>query len=368
MFEFFVIAAMASVDLTPRQARKAYGGDGGTYYEWSPADLPMLELANIGGAKLSLNAGGLALPSFSDSGKVAYVLQGKGTCGIVLPEASKEKVIAVKEGDSLALPFGVVTWWHNLPESPIELVILFLGDTSKAHKAGQFTNMQLTGATGIFTGFSTEFVGRAWDLAESDAVKLVSSQPASGIVKIKSGQKLPEPSAADREGMALNCLEAPLDVDIKNGGRVVVLNTANLPMVKEVGLGADLVRIDGHSMCSPGFSCDSAYQVTYFIRGSGRVQVVGADGKRVLDTHVEGGNLFIVPRFCVVSKIADASGLQWFSIITTPNPIFSHLAGKTSVWKAISPEVLEASFNATPEMEKLFRSKRIDSEIFFAPN
>lgn len=67
---------MASVDLTPRQARKAYGGDGGTYYEWSPADLPMLELANIGGAKLSLNAGGLALPSFSDSGKVAYVLQG----------------------------------------------------------------------------------------------------------------------------------------------------------------------------------------------------------------------------------------------------------------------------------------------------
>jgi hypothetical protein len=50
------------------------------------------------------------------------------------------------------------------------------------------------------------------------------------------------------------------------------------------------------------------------------------------------------------------------------SPIFSHLAGKTSVWKAISPEVLEASFNTTPEMEKLFRSKRLDSEIFFAPN
>jgi hypothetical protein len=50
------------------------------------------------------------------------------------------------------------------------------------------------------------------------------------------------------------------------------------------------------------------------------------------------------------------------------SPIFSHLAGKTSVWKAISPEVLEAAFNTTPEMEKLFRSKRLDSEIFFAPN
>lgn len=168
--------------------------------------------------------------------------------------------------------------------------------------------------------------------------------------------------------MALNCLEAKLDVDIPNGGRVVVLNTVNLPLVKEVGLGADLVRIDAHSMCSPGFSCDSAYQVTYIVRGSGRVQVVGPDGKRVLETRIEGGSLFIVPRFHVVSKIADASGMEWFSIITTPNPIFSHLAGKTSVWKAISSELLEAAFNTTPEMEKLFRSKRTDSEIFFAPN
>jgi len=37
-----------------------------------------------------------------------------------------------------------------------------------------------------------------------------------------------------------------------SGGRVVVLNTMNLPLVKDVGLGADLVRIDAHSMCSRG--------------------------------------------------------------------------------------------------------------------
>ncbi|KAJ1261295.1 hypothetical protein BS78_09G017700 [Paspalum vaginatum] len=359
---------MASVDLTPRQSRKAYGGEGGAYCEWSPADLPMLGVANIGAAKLSLAAGGLSLPSYSDSAKVAYVLQGKGTCGLVLPEATKEKVVAVKEGDALALPFGVVTWWHNAPDASTELVVLFLGDTSKGHKPGQFTNFQLTGATGIFTGFSTEFVGRAWDLAEPDAAKLVSSQPGSALVKLPAGQPpLPAPSPQDREGVALNCLEAPLDVDIPGGGRVVVLNTKNLPLVKDVGLGADLVRIDAHSMCSPGFSCDSAYQVTYVVRGSGRVQVVGPGGARALEARVEAGYLFIVPRFFVVSKIADDEGLEWFSIITTPDPVFSHLAGRTSVWKAISPQVLQAAFNTTPEMERLFRSKRLDSEIFFAP-
>ncbi|CAN6331199.1 unnamed protein product [Urochloa humidicola] len=65
-----------AVDLTPREPRKAYGGEGGAYFEWSPADLPMLGVASIGAAKLSLAAGGLSLPSYSDSAKVAYVLQG----------------------------------------------------------------------------------------------------------------------------------------------------------------------------------------------------------------------------------------------------------------------------------------------------
>jgi hypothetical protein len=247
------------------------------------------------------------------------VCTGKGIFGVVLPEATKEKVISVKEGDALALPFGVVTWWHNNADAAIsDLVVLFLGDTSTGHKPGQFTNFQLTGSTGIFTGFSTEFVARAWDLTQDDAAKLVSTQPGSGIVRVKDGHKMPEARDEDRQGLVLNCLEAPLDVDIKNGGRVVVLNTQNLPLVKEVGLGADLVRIDAHSMCSPGFSCDSAYQVTYIVRGSGRVQVVGIDGTRVLETRAEGGCLFIVPRFFVVSKIADETGMEWFSIITTP--------------------------------------------------
>jgi hypothetical protein len=214
--------------------------------------------------------------------------------------------------------------------------VLFLGDTSKGHTPGRFTNFQLMGSTGIFTGFSTEFVDHAWDLDQDDAAKLVSTQPGSGIVRVSDGHRMPEPreghrmpepredhrivrvSEGHRHGVVLNCLEAPLDVDIKAGGRVVVLNTQNPPLIKEVGLGADLVRIDARSMCSPGFSCDLAYQVTYIVRGSGRVHVVGIDGKRVLETRAEGGCLFIVPRFFVVSKIADGAGMEWFSIITTP--------------------------------------------------
>ncbi|XP_013601868.1 PREDICTED: 12S seed storage protein CRC-like [Brassica oleracea var. oleracea] len=212
------------------------------------------------------------------------------------------------------------------------------------------------------------FVGRAWDLDETTVKTLVGSQTGKGIVKLGEDFKMPEPKVVDRDGFVINCLEAPLDVDIKDGGRVVVLNTKNLPLVGEVGFGADLVQIDGHSMCSPGFSCDSALQVTYIVGGSGRVQVVGADGKRVLETHITAGSLFIVPRFFVVSKIADPEGMSWFSIVTTPDPIFTHLAGRTSVWKALSPEVLQAAFKVDPEVEQLFRSKRTSDAIFFPPS
>ncbi|CAN0910869.1 12S seed storage globulin 1 [Linum grandiflorum] len=157
---------------------------------------------------------------------------------------------------------------------------------------------------------------------------MVGSQSAKGIVKLDGSVKLPEPKDADRNGIVYNCEEAPLDVDIKNGGRVVVLNTKNLPLVGEVGLGADLVKLDGNAMCSPGFSVDSALQVTYIVSGSGRVQVVGVDGKRVLETTVKAGQLFIVPRFFVVSKICDPDGMSWFSIITTPEPEVQSLGRK----------------------------------------
>ncbi|RHN54362.1 putative 11-S seed storage protein, plant [Medicago truncatula] len=205
----------------------------------------------------------------------------------------------------------------------------------------EFNEQQATEVAHTLVGVATlTFVGRAWDLDENNVKTLVGKQSAKGIVKLDGKISLPQPKEKHKNGMALNCLEAPLDVDIKNGGRVVVLNTKNLPLVGEV---------------------------TYIVRGSGRVQVVGVDGKRVLETTLKAGDLFIMPRFFVVSKIAENDGMEWFSIITTPNPVFTHMAGSSSVWKALSPRVLQTAFNVDPEVEKLFRSKRTADAIFFPP-
>ncbi|KAE8690046.1 Tetratricopeptide repeat-like superfamily protein [Hibiscus syriacus] len=220
-------------------------------------ELPMLRQGNIGAAKLALQKNGFALPRYSDASKVAYVLQGVGIAGIVLLEY-EEKVIAIKKGDAIAI---------TLVLSP--------------------------GA-------------------------LIGNQQGKGIVKLDANVKMHVPKSDHHKGMALNCEEAPLATDIKNAGNVVLLNPKNLPLVGQVRLGADLVRLGGNAMCSPGFACDSALQE---------------------------GNLLIVPRFFVVSKIADPDGLSWFSIITTPN---------IGARKAISPEVLQVAFNVPAETKKLF--------------
>ncbi|KAI8028612.1 hypothetical protein LOK49_LG02G01081 [Camellia lanceoleosa] len=93
---------------------------------------------------------------------------------LVLIKRTEEKVLAIRKGDAIALPFGVVTWWYNKEDT--ELVVLFLGDTSKGHKAGSFTDFFLTGSNGIFNGFSTEFVSRAWDLEENVVKTMVGKQ------------------------------------------------------------------------------------------------------------------------------------------------------------------------------------------------
>lgn len=67
---------------------------------------------------------------------------------------------------------------------------------------------------------------------------------------------------------------------IKRGGRVVVLSSHNLPLVGECGFGGDLFKLDGGAMCSPGFSSDSASQVTYITKGRAQVGVKAGSSRR----------------------------------------------------------------------------------------
>ena len=176
------------LNLAPKFVQKIFEGEGGTYYSWSSAEYELLKEAKVGGGRLVLRPRGFALPHYADSNKIGYVLQGScGVVGMVFPQASEELVLKLKEGDIIPVPSGAVSWWYNDGDS--ELVIVFLGETSKAYVPGEFTYFLLTGTQGILGGFSTEFNSRAYNISNEEAEKLAKSQTGVLLIKLPEGQK-----------------------------------------------------------------------------------------------------------------------------------------------------------------------------------
>ncbi|KAL5787407.1 hypothetical protein ACOSP7_004356 [Xanthoceras sorbifolium] len=168
------------MDLSPKFSKAMFEGEGGSYYTWSSKEFSVLGEAKVGAGLLVLKPGGFALPHYSDSSKLGYVLQGEhGVAGLILPSNDKtntkeEKVVGLGTGDVIGVPLGSVSWWYNHGNS--DCVIAFLGETSKAYIPGDFTYFLLTGAQGILGGFSTEFITRTYNINEKQANILAKSQ------------------------------------------------------------------------------------------------------------------------------------------------------------------------------------------------
>ncbi|CAL5438854.1 unnamed protein product [Camellia sinensis] len=346
-------------ELSPRVAdKKIIEGEGGSYWSWSSSKFPLLSEAKVGAGKLLLHPSGFALPHYADSSKIGFVLQGRCTVGMVFPNASEEKVLAIKKGDAIQVPAGGVSWWFNGGDT--DMVMVFIGETSKAYNPGEFTYFLLSGTLSVLKGFSTDFVCRAYNINKEEANELVTSQTETLIIKIEEGTTMPQPCKDNNNGSnntVINIETALADTDVKNGGLLTKFTAKELPLLEQVGLSAKLVKLGANEMSPILYGAGSSVEVTYIVKGSGRVQIVGINGELALDTKVHGGDLFVVPRFFVVAIVAGGDGMECFSVITSSQPVFGELSGNTSIWKALSPVVLQTSLGVTPKFSQLFISK-----------
>ncbi|XP_062109800.1 13S globulin seed storage protein-like [Humulus lupulus] len=346
-------------DLTPKFSQKITEGEGGEYNSWSSTELPLLSETKVGAGRLVLHPRGFALPHYADSAKLGFVLQGcDGVVGMVLANDSKEVVLKLKKGDLVPVPLGAVSWWFNDGDSDLDIV--FLGDTSKAHFPGNITYFFVAGAVSMLGGFSTDFVKKAFGLdTDEEANKLVKSQTGVLVIKLDDTKTLPKPKPKPGLVYDLECS--------KRGGFWSKVTKSQFPFLGEVGLSANHIRLEANAMTSPVYTCDSSTQVIYVVNGGGKIQVVGFNGKLVLDTQVKTGHLVVVPKFFVVSKMAGEEGMECISIITSAEPVVQNLAGTTSVLEALSSEVLQTSFNVTPDFEQHLTSKMRSSSIISPP-
>ena len=118
--------------------------------------------------------------------------------------------------------------------------------------------------------------------------------------------------------MVYNIGSAKPVVEVKQGGAFKSLTGAEFSFLGEAGLSVNYVTLEANATKPPKFTADGTVQAVYVVRGSGQVQIVGINGKRVLDTEIEAGQLFVVPKFFVVAVTAGNEGMECFSIVTSP--------------------------------------------------
>ncbi|CAJ1938303.1 unnamed protein product [Sphenostylis stenocarpa] len=354
------------LDLTPKTAEALFEGDGGGYYTWSSSQVPLLAQKNVGAGRLVLQPRGFALPHYADSSKVGYVIQGvDGVVGMVLPNTDEEVVLKLNQGDVIPVPIGAVSWWFN--DGDTDLIIVFLGETSKALIPGQFTYFFLTGAIGIIGGFSTDLTSKVYGLDKDEVEKLTKSQTGVLIIKLDKTQTLPKPQLHNTKKLVYNIDAAHPENAVENAGLVKTLTEKDFSLIKDVGLTLIKVKLEPFAIKAPSYPVTPTVQLIYIARGSGKIEIVDSNGKSVLDTQVESGHLLVVPQFFVVAEIAGEEGLESYSTVTTTKPLFEELAGKGSIWSILSPSLQQVALNVDSDFQKLFISKIKESSNLIAP-
>ncbi|KAI9184767.1 hypothetical protein LWI28_000889 [Acer negundo] len=315
------------MELSPISSKLMFEGEGGSYYSWSS---PVLGDAKVGAGVLVLKPGGFALPHYADCSKVGYVLQGEvGVAALVSPNGDKteETVLGLEAGDVIPVPSGSTSWWYNHGNSSVDIIIVFLGETANAYIPGQFTYFFLTGARGILAGFSTEIITRAYNINQEQANILAKTRTGFLIVKLDPDQtkNIPQP----HQNIVNNWL--------KN-------ITKHLPDI----------RVDkaGILCCKREWSCSNC----------------GLNSKLVLDSKIVVGQLVVVPRFFTVAIIAQAQGMECFSITTSSRPVeVADFASNRSVLNALSPSILRCALNVPPEFVNFFKGQMAKTDVLIPP-
>ncbi|XWS62813.1 hypothetical protein CRYUN_Cryun06bG0042700 [Craigia yunnanensis] len=312
-----------NMDLSPKFPRTFIVTEGGGYYNWAAADSEVLGEAKVAAGKLVLKPQGFALPHYADCSKVGYVVEGNCGVGLTLPANTKDKTafIGLKKGDVIPVPLH------------------------QSHGGSQ----------GHLAAFSPEFIARTYHANVEKAQKLANSQ--KGVLIIKLGQEeaecIPKPYEELVNIWTQNIDGASPDVQVNNGGKSTTLTGTKFPFLEEVGLNVTRLVLETSATRTPAYASDA--QVFYVAKGRGKVQIVGLEGKLVLNTKVETGQVFVVPKLFMVTISADGEGLELVSIVTSTRPVTGELASKNSVLNTIPSSILQVSLNVTPELNQHFK-------------
>nr|CAA52764.1 11S globulin [Avena sativa] len=163
-------------------------------------------------------------------------------------------------------------------------------------------------------------------------------------------------------------IENPQHADTYNprAGRITRLNSKNFPILNIVQMSATRVNLYQNAILSPFWNIN-AHSVIYMIQGHARVQVVNNNGQTVFNDILRRGQLLIVPQHFVVLKKAEREGCQYISFKTNPNSMVSHIAGKSSILRALPIDVLANAYRISRQEARNLKNNRGEEFGAFTP-
>ncbi|GBG86058.1 hypothetical protein CBR_g40959 [Chara braunii] len=424
---FSALCAMSAITLAAGAApqylrhtgdlRELIKAEGGSVSSWGGA-LEEFPNASLGAGMVTLEAGFMMLPEYSDCHYFLYVIEGSAHVGLMSPVGFPTNARRIEQGDVFAIPRGWASWAVNCGSSRLRAFAAW--DTSEGHARGECMHFHLAGSSStstaaaehqkdtgsILRGFSKDLLAKAWDVDVSHVESLLRSQRGSAIVRLPSrsgsspatshaldqivhtwmtttttisqlamgvGMGLVDDDVNGKQGASSAFGMWPLSggefvynldrssADVANkGGKVWFLNAHRMPVLRQLRMGAHRASLRPGAVIGPVWSVN-AHHIVYVISGKGRVQIAGPDGRNELDAEVRAGQVVAIPRFFAALKVAsEGERLEMISVGSSSMPWSSFLSGSTSMLKNMPLEVVTHAFNIDRELEEKFREKRRD--------
>ncbi|GJP56185.1 hypothetical protein CLOM_g15234 [Closterium sp. NIES-68] len=382
-------------EFLPGQPKETVRGSGGRVEVWSE-DFKQLQTADVGAALITVESQSLALPSYSDSAQVGYVLSGEAMAGLLSPMGAPTTLRRLREGDAFVVPRGWARWIWNNGQQPLRVVSL--ADTSKGPAAGRYSAFHLMGAQkerfgGVLHGFSRDLLAHAWDVEEKDVQQLLDGQKETSFVKVTpqlraeletlanslNQAELREEEGGDTEGARVNdqphfgkgakrsvsifadftynLKQRQPDIYVKCGGTITAANGYKLPAFRKVGFAVARFNLEANAMTAPRWFANAA-SMHLITRGKGRVEMTYPDGRQALRHNVKEGDFVVVPAGFPHAAIADGEGMECITMIPKSRPQPGFLAGVNSVYRMMPYSVQKAAFNADEKLLQKLRATR----------
>nr|XP_017252497.1 PREDICTED: vicilin-like seed storage protein At2g28490 isoform X1 [Daucus carota subsp. sativus]XP_017252498.1 PREDICTED: vicilin-like seed storage protein At2g28490 isoform X1 [Daucus carota subsp. sativus] len=362
----------------------------------------------------------LFIPQYLDSNLILFIRRGEAKVGSIRNDKLVEQDL--KTGDIYTIDAGSVFYIENTGEGQ-RLQIICSIDTSESLTWHAFQSFFIGGGrnpSSILAGFDKETLSTAFNVSVSELEEFLSPEPSGAIVYISPESKSPNlwthfinlehhqkkahlkkfvlfegdvdvtESKEERPSWSLGKLVKSLFInenkenkdkvrdsgddvynlydrnpDFQNSyGWSLAVDDSQYKPLNHSGIGVYLVNLTAGSMMAPHIN-PTASEYGIVLRGSGSIQIVFPNGTLAMNTKVNEGDVFWIPRYFPFCQISSRTGpLEFFGFTTSSqrnHPQF--LVGRGSLFQTMFGRELVVSFGSTEKKFEKFIYAQNESTI-----